>query len=141
MDDLIEALHIGTLPRTRQHEVIPVLFEVAESGDAVARSWVNRQAEEIVLLARVALQRLDLLDVPAPVVLGGGLLSARQPLLLDAVLARLAAAAPYAEPHLVTTPPVVGAALLGLDRTGARADAQKRLRAAFDTRPPAAVAP
>ena len=141
MDDLIEALHLGTLPRTRQHEVIPVLFEVAESGDAVARSLVNRQAEEIVLLAQVALQRLDLLDVPAPVVLGGGLLSARQPLLLDAVLARLAAAAPYAEPHLVTTPPVVGAALLGLDRTGARADAQKRLRAAFDTRPPAAVAP
>jgi hypothetical protein len=44
---------------------------------------------------------------------------------------RLADAAPLAEPRVVRTPPVVGAALLGLDRIGAPAEVRARLRESF----------
>ncbi|MGW8726620.1 N-acetylglucosamine kinase [Streptomyces sp. NPDC055808] len=131
MYELIEALHLGMLPAARRHELSPVLFEVAAGGDAVARSLVERQAEEIVALATVALARLDLLDVPAPVLLGGSVLAARHPQLDHRVHELLAARAPKAEPLVVTTSPVLGAALLGLDQLSAPAATYARLRAQY----------
>ena len=44
-----------------------------------------------------------------------------------------AAAAPGAVPHVTDIPPVVGAALLGLDYLGAAPDAERRLRSAART--------
>ena len=134
-----EAVHLGGIPEARLHELVPVLFAVAEAGDPTALALIDRQADEIVRLAVVALRRLDLLDSPADVVLGGGVLASRQPLLLDGVNARLAADAPYAVPRIVTTPPVVGAALLGLDHLtaagqGGTPGAQERLRASYALR-------
>ncbi|URN12034.1 ATPase [Streptomyces radiopugnans] len=117
---LIEAFHLGDLPGERRHELVPVLFAVAAGGDAVARSLVHRQAEEIAVMAAVALERLGLLGTPAPVVLGGGVAAARHPLLHDRLLALLAERAPLATVHVVTAPPVLGAALLALDRLGPR---------------------
>ncbi|MFJ9697085.1 N-acetylglucosamine kinase [Kitasatospora sp. NPDC101183] len=127
-----EAVHLGHLPGARLHEIVRVLFAVAREGDEAALRLIDRQADEIVRLAVVALTRLDLLDTPAPVVLGGGVLASRQPLLLDNVTARLAEAAPLAEPRVVVAPPVLGAALLGLDHLAAGADAQARVRAAYE---------
>lgn len=131
-----QAVHLREIHDARLHELVPVLFAVAEGGDRVAGELVQRQAEEVVRLAVVALRRLDLLDTPADVVLGGGVLAARQPLLLEAVRARLADEAPLAEPRVVTAPPVLGAALLGLDHlaaegTGGGPLAQRRLRASL----------
>ena len=130
------AMHFGSVRRERLHELVPVLFATAGTGDRVALELVERQADEIVRMAVVALRRLDLLDGPADVVLGGGVLAARQPLLLDGVNARLAADAPYAVPRVVDLPPVVGAALLGLDHLaatgrGSAPGAQERLRASY----------
>ncbi|MFE9534277.1 N-acetylglucosamine kinase [Streptomyces sp. NPDC006691] len=131
MYELIEALHLGRLPFARRHELSPVLFEVAAAGDAVARSLVDRQAEEIVALATVALDRLDLLDVPTPVLLGGSVLAARHPQLDDGVRELLGIRAPKAEPLVVTASPVLGAGLLGLDHLSAPAGAYARLRARY----------
>ncbi|MFP8908022.1 N-acetylglucosamine kinase [Streptomyces atacamensis] len=128
---LIEAFHLGDLPGERRHELVPVLFAVAAGGDAVARSLVHRQAEEIAVMAAVALERLDLLGTPAPVVLGGGVAAARHPLLHDRLLALLAERAPLATVHVVTAPPVLGAALLALDRLGAGPAPYARLRAHY----------
>jgi hypothetical protein len=50
---------------------------------------------------------------------------------MDEIRRRLADAAPLAEPRVVRTPPVVGAALLGLDRIGAPRDVRDRLRESF----------
>jgi N-acetylglucosamine kinase-like BadF-type ATPase len=135
-DEVAQAVHFGSVRRERLHELVPVLFEVAGTGDQLALGLVDRQADEIVRMAVVALRRLDLLDGPADVVLGGGVLAARQPLLLERVSARLAADAPQALPHVVDTPPVVGAALLGLDHLaatgrGSAPGAQERLRASY----------
>jgi N-acetylglucosamine kinase-like BadF-type ATPase len=128
---LIEALHLERIPPAARHELTPVLFATCDAGDPVARRVLDRQAEEIVLLAAVALGRLGLLDEEADVVLGGGVLAARHPYLMDALTRRLAARAPRARPHVVTAPPVLGAALLGLDRTSAPARAHARLRAHY----------
>jgi len=134
---VIEAFHLGDLPAERQLEAGPVLFQVAAAGDLVALGIVQQQAEEIVAMASSALRRLDLLSAPVTVVLGGGVLTAGHPVLLDQVTRLLAEIAPKAVPRVVDVPPVVGAALLGLDHTAAGASAQERLRAAFAP-PPAA---
>ncbi|MCX4746322.1 ATPase [Kitasatospora sp. NBC_01287] len=131
-----EALHLGELPGQRIYEVVPLLFACAERGDAAALELIDRQADEITRLVRVTLARLDLLDTPTPVVLGGGVLAAGQPLLLENLTARLRTQAPRALPRVVTAPPVLGAALLGLDRLAAAGlgggpAAQARLRAAY----------
>ena len=52
------------------------------------------------------------------------MLAARHPLLMEGLSRRLAAYAPGVNLVLVDDPPVVGAALLGLDALGAPADAE-----------------
>ncbi|MEU8433548.1 BadF/BadG/BcrA/BcrD ATPase family protein [Streptomyces sp. NPDC029216] len=131
MAGLIEAVHLGGIPRGRLHELVPVLFEVAAAGDAVASAIVERQAEEVVALVSVALARLGLLGEEVPVLLGGGVLAARHPQLNGRVEELLAVRAPRARVSVVTAPPVLGAALLGLDAVGAPAGAYERLRATF----------
>ncbi|KJK56969.1 N-acetylglucosamine kinase [Saccharothrix sp. ST-888] len=139
-----EAIHLGQLERIRLHELSRVLFAVAETGDAIALGLIDRQAAEIAGLAVVALTRLELLGEATPVVLGGGVLAARHPLLIDNLTVRLAAAAPLAEPRIVVAPPVLGSALLGLDHLAATGlgggpAAQRRLRTAYAARQPIAA--
>ncbi|WP_039932608.1 N-acetylglucosamine kinase [Streptomyces viridochromogenes] len=128
---LIEALHLGHVAQPHRHELTPVLFATAADGDPIARTIVDRQAEEVVSMAVVALTRLDLLDEPAPVLLGGGVLAARHPQLNSGITGLLADRAPKAVPQVVTASPVLGAALLGLDSVGSGEGAQGRLRAHF----------
>jgi N-acetylglucosamine kinase-like BadF-type ATPase len=125
------AVHLGELPVERLHELVPVLFRAAEEDDAPARAVVLRMAEEVVLMATAALRRLGLLRSAADVVLGGGVLAARDPLLLGTVFEELARAAPSARPVVVDDPPVVGAALLGLDALHAPHHVEDDLRAAL----------
>ncbi|NUP20638.1 MAG: ATPase [Streptomyces sp.] len=129
---LIEALHLGSVEETRRHELTPVLFATAAAGDAVARSIVDRLADEVVTMSAIALTRLDLLEEETPVLLGGGVLAARHPQLIDGIRDRLTSRAPKAVPSVVTASPVLGAALLGLDAAGAPAQAHTRLRQHFE---------
>ncbi|MCW1094053.1 ATPase [Streptomyces sp. RS2] len=128
---LIEALHLRSVEPGRRHELTPVLFATAADGDPVARSIVDRQADEVVAMAVVALTRLDLLAEPAPVLLGGSVLAARHPQLDGRIRELLAARAPKAVPRVVTARPVLGAVLLGLDHVGAPPGAGERARAHF----------
>ncbi|MFD4760119.1 N-acetylglucosamine kinase [Streptomyces sp. NPDC058439] len=128
---LIEALHLGRVGFERRHELTPVLFATAAAGDPVAGALVDRLAEEVVAMASVALGRLDLLDEEAPVVLGGSVLAARHPRLDGRIAELLAVRAPKAVVRVVTEPPVLGAALLGLDHMGAAAGVRERLRAHY----------
>ncbi|MFF8189616.1 N-acetylglucosamine kinase [Streptomyces bobili] len=130
---LIESLHLERLPSARRHELTPVLFATASGGDAVARTLVDRLAAEVVSMSVVALTRLDLLTEETPVLLGGGVLTAGHSQLDEAISELLAAAAPKAVPRVVRQPPVLGAALLGLDRTGAGPGPQNQLRSHFET--------
>lgn len=128
--EAVERLHLGEVEYD-PNALCPLLFEVAASGDAVARAVVDRLVEEVVLLARVSLTRLALLAEPVDVVLGGGVLTGTGDVVAGAVRARLAVAAPAARVRVVDVPPVVGAALLGLDALGADPVAELRLRTAY----------
>ncbi|QEU94326.1 N-acetylglucosamine kinase [Streptomyces kanamyceticus] len=129
---LIEALHLGRIAPVRRHELTPVLFAAAAAGDAVARSVVDRMADEVVAMSTVALDRLDLLDEAAPVLLGGSVLAARHPQLDDRIRALLDERAPKAVPRVVAERPVLGAALLGLDQVGAPTEVHARVRAHYE---------
>jgi N-acetylglucosamine kinase-like BadF-type ATPase len=124
--ELAEAIHRGTIRSRRLLELSPVVFAEAER-DEVAAGIVERLASEIVAMARVALERLELQDERAEVLLGGGLLQGdgRLTSTVEDELRRLAPKATVAAPE---SPPIVGAALLGLDALGAGVDAQARAR-------------
>ncbi|MFE3450164.1 N-acetylglucosamine kinase [Nonomuraea sp. NPDC059194] len=131
VEEVVLALHFGELEQARLHGLTPGLFRVAAAGDAIARSLVERMAEEIVVLAEVCLRRLDLLETPTEVVLGGGVLRARDPLLSELLDERFATRAPQAKVVVADVAPIVGAALNGLDRLGASEEAKARLRGHF----------
>ncbi len=131
VEDLVIGLHLGKISYAELHGLVPLLFDVAGRGDAVARAVVLRLADEICTMVAVAASRLGL-DRPGgplvPVVLGGSLMSARHPLLTGEIQDRLPASLPGADIRIVDVPPVVGAALLGLDHVGAPARSAARLR-------------
>jgi N-acetylglucosamine kinase-like BadF-type ATPase len=129
--DVTAALHFGEIRRSRLHELAPVLLRAGAAGDGPAMAAVERLAEEVFLLARATLDRLDLRDQSVDVALGGSVLAARDPQLLEGVSRRLAAYAPRANVLIVDDPPVVGAALLGLDALGASAEAEIAARTAL----------
>ncbi|WP_327208640.1 ATPase [[Kitasatospora] papulosa] len=128
---LIEALHLGHITFGRRHELTPVLFATGAAGDRIARGLVERQGDEVVAMISVALTRLGLLEEETPVVLGGSVLAARHPALDDRIAELLSVRAPKAVVRVVSAPPVLGAALLGLDHTGAALEAHDRLRAQY----------
>ncbi|WP_329217454.1 ATPase [Streptomyces sp. NBC_01485] len=128
---LIESLHLEHIPPSRRHELTPVLFATATEGDPVARTIVDRLAREVATMATVALTRLHLLEEETPVLLGGGVLTAGHNQLDDQVRDLLAARAPKAVPRVVSARPVLGAALLGLDRLGAGAEVREKVRSHF----------
>jgi N-acetylglucosamine kinase-like BadF-type ATPase len=121
-------IHFGEISEERLGELSPLLFAVAAAGDTVAGELVERQADEVSALATVVLRRLGLLGSPVEVVLGGGVFAARHALLMTAVQERFARFAPQAKLVVVDAPPVLGAALLGLDAAGATPEAHERLR-------------
>jgi len=143
MHDVAVGLHTGKISEDSLIGLVPVLFRAAGGGDTVALDLVRRQAGEVCVMALTAIRRLGLTGQPVPVVLGGGVLTARDPLLTGEITRRFTQEAPQATLRFVDVPPVAGAALLGLDHIGAPPAAQDRLREAY--RPvaptPAAVAP
>ena len=131
MAGLIEAVHLGAISEAQCLELTPVLFAVATDGDPTAAEIVRRQAEEVVALALAAMRRLDVLLEPITVVLGGGVITGGHALLMDEIDRLLHDQAPLAKTTVVRTPPVVGAALLGLDRIGTPPRAREQLWDSF----------
>ncbi|WP_174549856.1 N-acetylglucosamine kinase [Herbidospora cretacea] len=133
VEEVVVDLHFGDLPYDRLHDLVAPLLETARHGDPVAREVITRLADEIAVLGVVAMRRIGLLDGPCEVVLGGGVLTARDPFLTGLVEARYAAQAPHAKLVVADVPPIVGAAFKGLDALGAAPEAYDNVRAAFQT--------
>ena len=130
---VVEAIHVGRIAEERLEELVPLVFRVAADDD-VARGIVERQAEEIVTMGGAAIQRLRLVRLDADVVLGGGVFRARHRGFLPRIREGFARIAPRTNVEVLTSPPVAGAALLGLDRLGAPRGAATRLRDALTER-------
>jgi N-acetylglucosamine kinase-like BadF-type ATPase len=129
--ELAEAIHFGQISQRRVIELAPIVLAEA-ADDAVAAEIVQRLAAEVVALARVALKRLDLINEPAEVLLGGGVLQDVDGDLLAAIDSGLREHAPNVTVRPTASAAVVGAALLGLDELEAGPDAQARLRSEFE---------
>ena len=127
---LAEAVHHGVIGERRVIELAPVVFDEADR-DPIAAGIVDKLAQEVVTMIRVTLERLGLNEQPVPVALGGGLMQSNDPRLIGAIKAGVAHDAPSATVHVTSSPPIVGAALLGLDEVGAGEAAQVRLRHEF----------
>jgi N-acetylglucosamine kinase-like BadF-type ATPase len=131
MHDVAVALHKGKLGWDAPLGLVPVLFGAAAGHDAVALDIVRRLAGEVCVMALTAIRRLGLAGQAVPVVLGGGVLTARDPLVTAELTRRFADEAPLATLRIADIPPVAGAALRGLDHIGAPQAAQARLRDAY----------
>jgi N-acetylglucosamine kinase-like BadF-type ATPase len=126
---VVEAIFLGRVDRRRVLGLVSLVFAAAEAGDPVAVGFVQRQVEEVVAMAGAAIRRLGLAALDVDVVCGGGLFHRDDPAFLERIRAGIRQVAPQARLTQVVVPPVVGAALLGLDRLGAPPGAAERLRA------------
>jgi N-acetylglucosamine kinase-like BadF-type ATPase len=126
---VVEAMHFGRLEDDLVVELAPVVFTAAKDGDRVARSIVDRQADEVVAMAGTAIKRLRMASLDVEVVLGGGIFRNDDERFFERIREGLQAVAPRAFIRVLEAPPVLGAALLGLDRRGATPAAHRRARA------------
>jgi N-acetylglucosamine kinase-like BadF-type ATPase len=127
-------IHLGTISEAALGELAPAVLALGGTGDDVAVGLVRRQAGEICTMALTVMRRLGLTGLATPVVLGGSVLAARDPMLTAGVTDGIRAGAPHAAVRITDVPPVAGAALLGLDRLGAGPEAERRLRADYAER-------
>jgi N-acetylglucosamine kinase-like BadF-type ATPase len=125
--ELAEAFHLEKIPVRRVVELAPMVMAYA-SDDDVAGGIVDRLADEVVALARAALERLHLRNEPIEVLLGGGLLRSANGRLLDAIRQGINQGGTQIALRIAKSPPIVGAALLALDQLNVGMEAQDRLR-------------
>jgi N-acetylglucosamine kinase-like BadF-type ATPase len=115
---VVRALYRGRIEHERLGELSPVVFEAAVDGDAVAREIVDRLADELGVMAAALIRRLRLGRLDPDVVLAGGVFRAEDPAFHERLAALVTAAAPAARIIRLEAPPVLGSALLALERLG-----------------------
>jgi N-acetylglucosamine kinase-like BadF-type ATPase len=125
---VLEALYFGTLDEERIVELAPTVFKQASAGDAIARELVDRQADEVAVMATTAIRRLRMTKLDPDVVLGGGIFRNQDAGFFERVNTSILAVAARANVHVLTDPPVIGAALMGLDHLDAAKAAHARVR-------------
>jgi N-acetylglucosamine kinase-like BadF-type ATPase len=123
--DLAAAIHLRRIDAHRLVELAPVVFAEA-AADAVATDIRDRVGKEVVALARAAIERLGIAGEPVEVLLGGGLLQGNGTL-VDAITVALRDVGPAITVRATDVPPIVGTALLALDRLGAGPEAHGRI--------------
>jgi N-acetylglucosamine kinase-like BadF-type ATPase len=130
--DVTAALYAGRIPEGRTSELAAIVVDAARDGDAVALQLIDALADECASFAIAAIRRLRLGRHAVPVVLSGGVARGARDLLADAVAERVAGTAPLAGVVVLEAPPVLGAALLALDRVApGDAAAAARVRASI----------
>jgi N-acetylglucosamine kinase-like BadF-type ATPase len=97
--------------------VAPLVFEVANAGDEVARQLVRWAGSELGELANAVIRQLEFQSLAFDVVLMGSMYEGG-PLLVDPMRAAIQQLAPRARLVRLTDPPVVGAVLIGMQAGG-----------------------
>jgi hypothetical protein len=128
-------VYTSAIPYNRLFELARVLLDAAADGDTEARRAADVLADEVVAFVRAAVVRLDLISEPVEVVLGGGIFDTTDTAFHDRVATGIHAVAPRAVLLRLDAPPVLGAALIGLDAIGAPPEALESLRAALTAAP------
>ena len=134
---VLTGIYTGTIPYARLFELARVLLDAAADGDPLARLAADTLADEIAAFVRAAVVRLELQDEPIEVVLGGGVFDTEDVSFHERVAEGVHDVAPRAVLVRLSAPPVLGAALIGLDAIGAPASALAGVRRELTSAPPA----
>ena len=105
VEEVAIGVHQGKIDDDDLTGLAPILLRAADAGDAVARALVSRLADEIAVMAVTAMRRLGLVGLATPVILGGGVITAGNELLLTGITRQLAEAAPAARVRVIDVPP------------------------------------
>ena len=134
-DALTSELYSGRLDPDRMRELAPLVFAAAGDGDPVARRIVDDLADEVVAWSVAMIRRLHLTRTDVPVVLAGGTFRTTDEPFYARIRSGIAAVAPAARVRVLSAPPVLGSALIGLDRLALgpseRSAAEASLRSAL----------
>jgi N-acetylglucosamine kinase-like BadF-type ATPase len=131
----LTGIYTGAIPYAVLFELARVLLDAAAEGDSPARQAADVLADEITTFVRAAVLRLDLQDEQVEVVLGGGIFDTTDTAFHARVAAGIQAAAPRAVLVRLDAPPVLGAALIGLDAEDAPSASATALREALRLTP------
>lgn len=113
---MTRGLYLDRLPRDRVTELAPIVFEAADAGDVVARGIVDRLADELVAMAGALVRRLRMRALDVEIVLAGGVFKTQDRPFWARLETGIRDVAPRAELRRLVAPPVLGAALIGLDQ-------------------------
>ena len=113
---LVRALYFERIPHRRLSELSRVVFAAATDGDEVARGIVDRLADELAGMAAALIRRLRLARLAPDIVLAGGVFRTSDDAFHGRLAGNIKAVAPDARLIRLAAPPVLGAALIGLDR-------------------------
>jgi N-acetylglucosamine kinase-like BadF-type ATPase len=123
------SLYDGRIAARRTSELSPVVFAAAGAGDVVARSIIDRLADELAVMAIALARRTGVTRQPVEVVLAGGVFRATDAMFYARLESAVGGVVPAARFVRLDVPPVAGAALHGLAIVGAPVAARDRLRA------------
>jgi N-acetylglucosamine kinase-like BadF-type ATPase len=126
---VLTAVYTGEIGYGRLFELAQVCVQAAAAGDTTAVGAVGILVEEVVAMVTAASRRLGVADDQVEVVLGGGLFDSEYSAFGERVEAGVRRGTPRAVFRRLDAPPVLGAALLGLDAVAADEQAEARLRA------------
>jgi N-acetylglucosamine kinase-like BadF-type ATPase len=115
-DAVTRAFYHGRLVEARIADLAPVVFATAAAGDAVARAIIDHLADELAGMAAALARRTGLVRRDPEVVLAGGVFKTDDAAFHAGLAERIRAAIPAARIVRLAAPPVLGAALIGLDR-------------------------
>jgi N-acetylglucosamine kinase-like BadF-type ATPase len=115
---LVRDLYYERVSNEQLGDLAPMVFEAAEREDAVARGIVNRLADELIAMAGALIRRTRLQQAGPEVVLAGGVFRTREPGFYERLEAGIRAVAPDAKLVRLEAPPVLGAAIIGLEALG-----------------------
>lgn len=131
--DVTRAVYEGRIQRRRLEELAPAVFDAAGAGDRVARELLDRVADELALMAGAIGRRLRVARRAVDVVLVGGVFRTTDADFHERLHTGIRRALPMASIERLAAPPVLGAALLGLDDLGGSSGGapERRLRREF----------
>lgn len=126
VDALMRGLMEGKLPEERVPQIAPLLFAEAGQGDAAAIAIVTHFAKGCAELLTNGLKRLEMTKLEVEIVISGGIFKSNSHLLRSTLFREVQMAAPGAVFVDAHYEPVVGAAILALERYGNGFDTQVR---------------
>jgi N-acetylglucosamine kinase-like BadF-type ATPase len=126
VDALMRGREEGLLPNFRVHDLAPLVFEEAGQGDRAAINIVTYFGIGCAELLVNGIKRMEMADLDVEIVLSGGVFKAASPMLREILARDVKREVPRAEFIEARYEPVVGAALLALEKWGINLDAKIR---------------